>query len=100
MCIMSHPDPQHDPENVRIEDDPSAPRDEQAKFEFYYVTVLNSTVYRLLATSRGNALQRFEVLRSNGSMPTKLSETTIETTCRMQEQARLQRLYTQTKKSC
>ena len=23
---MSHPDPQHDPENVRIEDDPGAPR--------------------------------------------------------------------------
>ena len=97
---MSHPDPQHDPENVRIEDDPSAPRDEQAKFEFYYVTVLNSTVYQVLARSRGHALQRFDVLRSNGSMPTKLSETTIETTCRMQEQARLQRLYTQTKKSC
>jgi|TARA_R110000824_G_scaffold5394_1_gene24934 hypothetical protein len=85
---MSHPDPQHDPENVRIEDDPNAPRDEQAQFEFYYVTVLNSTVYQVLARSREHALQRFEILRFNGSMPTKLSETTIETT-------RLQRLYRQ-----
>ena len=48
---MSHPDPQHDPEHVKIEDHPNAP----SAVRWYTITVNQTIEYELQAHSKEDA---------------------------------------------